>query len=111
MHLKNNFDESDKIRCWGDHPYCALCGSNQGCALHHCDSRTTKSIMSSIMLCYKHHKEADGHNFSDEEYKSMLMKHSLPIILNSGYVLKERDYEYLKTVDKRLKDMCYNISK
>ena len=111
MKLKNNFDEEDKIRCWSDHPYCAICGSNQGCALHHCDSRTTNSILSSIMLCHKCHVIADSKNVSDEEYKTYLMKHSLPIILNSGYVLKKRDYEYLKTVDKRLKDMCYNISK
>lgn len=102
MHLKNNFDEEDKIAVWLYHNFCCLCGSNQGCSAHHIDSRKTNSILSSIMLCHKCHVIADSKNVSDEEYKTYLMKHSLPIILNSGYVLKKRDYEYLKTVDKRL---------
>lgn len=108
MKLKNRFSEEDKMRAWIDHPYCALCDSNQNCSLHHIDGTETDSILSSIMLCVTHHKEADGHNVSDEEYKTVLMRHSLPIVLNSGYVLTDKDYDYLKTVEKRL-DIIKNM--
>ena len=102
MKLKNNFKDEDKIRVWSDHPYCAKCGFNEGCALHHIDGRKSSSIFNSIMLCHKCHKEADGHNVSDEEYKRSLNMISLPIILKTDYKMSKVDREYLESIKDRL---------
>jgi hypothetical protein len=103
MRLANRFKEEDKISVWLYHPYCAICNSNQGCALHHIDGTVTDSILSSIMLCDVCHIEADAHNVSDEEYKINLMTYSLPIIFKSNYQMKERDYKYAQSIEERLK--------
>jgi len=62
MKLSNRFKDEDKMRVWLDHPYCALCSSNQGCALHHIDGTSSSSIYNGIMVCDKCHKICDTHN-------------------------------------------------
>lgn len=104
MKLSNRFKEEDKQIVWQHHPYCVICKSNDKCSLHHifgCKEKNNNSIINSIMLCHKHHKEADGHNVSNRKYQSYLFSLSIPIILNSGYKLKKRDalfYQHNKAI-------------
>lgn len=99
--MQNSFLDSDKKRAWLDHPFCAKCKSNINCALHHIYGRKVlyaDSIMNSIMLCGVCHKEADCFNNSSplsEQFRSDLLKLSLPIILNSGYNMKDGDKKFL----------------
>ena len=110
MQLKRRFKEEDKKRAWWDHPYCAICNSNENCSLHHilgCKSDNHDSILNSIMLCARHHVEADTKNVSDKEYQSKLFSRSIPIILNSGYVLVERDGLFYQQ-NKEIIELCNN---
>jgi len=109
MQLKNRFREIDKHRFWDFHQFCAICLSNKNCSLHHIDSTLTDSIYSSIMLCYDHHKEADGHNQSDEEYKIYLMKFSIPVLFRIEKPHKENDLKYLESIHDRLKFILESI--
>lgn len=62
MQLKNRYSDEDKMRVWGDHPYCARCSSNQMCSVHHVFGTESDDIRKSIMLCYNCHKYADTVN-------------------------------------------------
>lgn len=108
MKLNNRFKEEDKIRIWVDHQYCALCRSNEGCSLHHidgCKKKCHSSILNSIMLCGVCHKDADGHNVSDEEYKAKLSAYSFKWIIPI-YKLEEIDREYMESIGDRILNMC-----
>lgn len=101
MKLANRFSDDDKLRYWVDHPYCALCMSNQGCSLHHidgCKKPMHSSIYNSIMLCHTHHKEADGHNTDSpksEAYRARLRGYTFKHIEKNGGSHKECDEHYL----------------
>lgn len=98
MKLQNNFPNEDKMRCWLDHPFCVLCGSNQGCALHHIDGRSSKSMYNSSMLCHVCHKKADAHNTSSPqslEFRNKLRAITKRVIDRTSYVPKDYDREYL----------------
>lgn len=94
MKLANRFSEEDKIRVWVDHPFCAICYSNQNCSLHHIKSTESDSILNSIMLCFEHHKYADGHNKSDTEFISWCLQYSVRQVLKSGYKLTPKDVAF-----------------
>ena len=94
MQLKNRFKNEDKIRVWSQHQFCALCGSNQNCSLHHILGTSSDSILNSIMLCYSHHKEADGHNVSDTAYQAPLLQYSIKQALKEEYKLIKRDIDF-----------------
>lgn len=94
MKLSNRFSEEDKIRVWLDHQFCAICTSNQNCSIHHILGTKSDSILNGIMLCYEHHKEADGHNVSDKEYQSKLLKLTMQQVLKSGYELTKKDIDF-----------------
>lgn len=94
MKLKNRFSEEDKISVWSQHQFCAICKSNQNCSLHHILGTRSSSILNSIMLCYLHHKEADGHNVSDIEYQKPLLQYSIKQALKENYSFKEKDIEF-----------------
>ena len=94
MHLKNRFKDIDKQRVWLDTQYCVLCGSNEGCSLHHIKSTESDSILNSSMLCLTHHKHADGHNQSDTEFISSLLQITMKIVLRSGYTLTQKDIDF-----------------
>ena len=96
----NRFNEIDKARMWLDHPYCVLCGSNQQCSLHHilgCKLKIHSSILNSIMLCLKCHKNADGHNVSDREFQIPLLIYTLERAVKIDYPLSEHDLEFYNT--------------
>ena len=94
MILKNRFKEEDKIRVWGSNPYCAICGSNYICSLHHILGTESDSILNSVMLCINHHKEADGHNVSDQKYQAPLLQYTLRQALKEGYELTKKDIHF-----------------
>lgn len=94
MLLKNRFREEDKIRVWVDHPFCAICTSNQQCSLHHILGTVSDSILGSIMLCGAHHREADCHNVSDTEYQAPLLQYTMRQVLKSGYELTKKDTDF-----------------
>ena len=106
MNLKNRFKEEDKIRYWIDHPYCAICRSNENCSLHHidgCKQIYHSSILNSIMLCYKHHREADGHNTDSPqsvEFRRTLRQSTYDRLMHMDMRLTEKDKTYLASVDK-----------
>lgn len=98
MKLKNRFNEADKIRYWVDHQYCAICKSNQNCSLHHIDGTVSASIYNSVMLCYRHHKEADAHNTNSElsrDFRDKLRNYSYNLIERQGKVKTKEDEDYL----------------
>lgn len=100
MKLRNRFREEDKIRVWVDHPYCVICGSNQNCSLHHidgCKKSMHASIYNSVMLCHRHHKEADTHNTespASQEYRQKLRDHTREHIEKQYYTNRPVDEEY-----------------
>ena len=97
MILSKRFKEIDKHRVWEDHKFCAKCGSNQNCSLHHILGTVSDSILNSIMLCYEHHKEADGHNVSDKEFQAPLLQYTIKQALKEDYKLKIEDLFFYKT--------------
>lgn len=103
MQLKNRFKEIDKMRVWLDHPYCVLCGSNQGCSLHHIDGCKNKehgSIYNSSMLCTIHHKIADGHNTNSplsKEFRDNLRKITFAKVIRSNHINNQNDENYNAT--------------
>lgn len=96
MKLQNRFKDEDKIRVWVDHQFCALCGLNQNCSLHHILGTESNSILNSIMLCYECHKKADGHNVSDLKFQAPLLQYTIRQILKSNYEMTENDIEFYK---------------
>ena len=100
MRLANRFKEEDKLRVWSQHQYCAICLSNQNCSLHHILGTSSDSILNSIMLCYEHHKEADGHNISDVEYQKPLLQYTIKLALKEGYEFNQNDLEFYKNNKK-----------
>jgi hypothetical protein len=105
MRLSNRFSEEDKIVVWGDHPYCAYpnCMSNQNCSVHHiygAKGTFNNSICNSIMLCYKHHKLADGHNIHavGDPFRIMLLRIILIRLVRIKYRFKNRDERFLKDI-------------
>jgi hypothetical protein len=97
MKLSNRFKEEDKIRVWVDHPYCALCESNQGCALHHIDGTKSSSIYNGIMLCYNCHKIADSHNTQSQlstAYRSKLRVIAYNRVKKSDHIDNQNDKDY-----------------
>lgn len=98
MKLKNDFKQEDKIRYWVDHPYCAVCGYNQGCALHHIDGRVSSSIFNGIMLCSTCHLEADTHNTDSplsQKYRAKLRNITHKHLLDQDVIINKNDEEYL----------------
>jgi hypothetical protein len=100
MELKNRFHEEDKARVWTYRPYCQECGSNRLCSLHHICGTISDSILNSIMLCNIHHKKADGHNVSDRKFQQRYIKMTLKIAKEEGYILVDRDKEFLDFCSK-----------
>ena len=94
MKLKNRFSEEDKIRVWQYHQYCGLCRSNEMCSLHHIIGTKSSSILNSIMLCFKCHKYADGHNVSDKEFQQKLIDYTSRHIKSFDYILKDNDIKF-----------------
>ena len=92
MKLKSRFSEEDKAKYWIDHPFCAICGSNQMCSLHHIYSTDSDDIKTSIMLCHRHHKMADGFNVrggkEGEEFRKWAIDYTAKWI-------KQVDSEYI----------------
>lgn len=103
MLLKNRFKEEDWHRVWEDHKFCAECGSNQNCSLHHIKSTESDSILNSIMLCHEHHKIADGHNQSDKKFISKYLKYTIRQALKNDYQFTENDVNFYKQ-----NEGCYN---
>lgn len=105
--MLNNFKDEDKKRVWMDAPFCCLCKSNQGCALHHIWGRKgdySNSICNSVMLCYTHHVEADsmnGHSSQFEDYRRGLFLKTKHAIINSGYSLNKTDLLFLQQYDRQ----------
>lgn len=95
MVLKNRFKEEDKIRVWSQKQYCQDCGSNQNCSLHHILGTISDSILNSIMLCYKCHKIADGHNVSDTKFQQKYLNITLITIKEECYSLVKRDFVFI----------------
>ena len=99
MKLRNNFKTEDKMRVWLDSPYCALCDSNQGCALHHIFGRCSSSIYNGIMLCHTDHVIADGKNGTSdkhEEYRQELLEIAIQMVEQSGHTKTQIDKDFLK---------------
>lgn len=97
MKLANRFKEEDKLRVWLDHPYCALCGSNQGCALHHIDGTKSSSIYNGIMLCHDCHKKADSHNTQSPlstAYRTKLRAIAYNRVKKSNHIDNQNDKDY-----------------
>ena len=98
MKLANRFKNEDKLRVWCDHPYCALCQSNQGCALHHIDGTVSSSIFNAIMLCHDCHKKADAHNTNSPlstAFRSELREIAYSMVVKSDHVITQNDQDYL----------------
>lgn len=108
MQLQHRFEEEDKARVWVYHPYCAVCQSNQNCSLHHCygcKEKYTDSICNAVMLCERHHREADGHNIhtTGDPFRINLLGIALRQIAKVGYEFKERDKMFLLSVYEDVK--------
>lgn len=46
------------------------------------------------MLCYEHHREADGHNVSDIKYQARLLQYTIRQAIKSYYELTEEDIHF-----------------
>ena len=103
--MANDFNKHDIQLIWQSHPYCAKCGSNQGCSFHHNYSRRmphTASMYNAICLCVVCHKEADAHNTGSrqsKEFQQELLKLIFNQVTNSYYEVKQVDKDFLKYID------------
>lgn len=97
MRLANRFNDEDKIRVWVNHQFCALCGSNQNCSLHHIDGTSSSSIYNSIMLCYPCHKTADTHNTNSPlstAYRKKMRQIAYNKVKKSDHIDNQNDKNY-----------------
>ena len=100
MRLSNRFREEDKARVWGDTLYCALCGSNDNCSVHHIYGTVSSSIFNGIMLCHVHHKEADGHNKHVQGDKRRIRYLTIAIraCSKADHAITKKDRDFLLSV-------------
>lgn len=103
MQLSNNFQRYAVNQIWLDDPFCAVCLSNQGCAVHHIYGRKgeyNKSIYNGIMLCIDCHRIADTHNthHTGDERKIKLLALTIRQIAKSNYKRIHRDTDFLKSI-------------
>jgi len=101
--LSHRFNDEEKNRVWCYEPYCALCNSNQGCALHHiysCGFDGAESICNGIMLCQEHHRQADGHNQhqTGDERRQKYLAMALCQVIKSGHIFNDTDKKFLESV-------------
>ena len=104
MILSHRFKEEDKCRVWTGREYCQVCGSNQNCSLHHiigCKEDNSDSILNSIMLCNKCHKEADGHNVSDISFQEKYINITLKVADSEFYDWVKRDFLFIENCQKK----------
>lgn len=100
MRLANRFKDEDKQRIWGDHPFCALCQSNDNCSVHHIYGTISSSIFNGIMLCHSCHKKADGHNQSvmGDERRIGYLEIAFRKAYLSGHEPTDKDKKFLEIV-------------
>jgi len=109
--MTNNFHEED--RCWFD-PICDECGSNRAVALHHLRGRRcpgANSILNACPLCFVCHKKADATNTDNWKGRDFQLKHitrNIGRLLNGGYKMKKRDYDFLTPIQKDLSTFTSN---
>lgn len=99
MKLRNRFDDADKQRMWQYHPYCVVCKSSQNCSVHHidgCKEPMHRSLLNSIMLCHRHHKEADSFNVGGLFGKGMELREKYRLIALDQFIKEDltiHDYD------------------
>ena len=107
MRLKNRFDNADKMRVWLDNNFCCLCGSNQGCSVHHIYGTVSSSLFNSSMLCHDCHKHADTLNSGGVggiDFRRRLLKIAFKMVSNSDYKTGEKDSVFLEYIKE---DVAY----
>jgi len=116
MKLGNRFNQGRKTRMWIDDPYCALCGSNQNCSVHHiygCKEKHSSSLINSIMLCEMHHRQADTHNTHEcgDEHRIKYLSISLPRFVRYGFSFLKEDKGFIKSVQEDVNEVLKTIRK
>lgn len=103
MQLANRFQPSRKMRMWVDCPFCAICGSNNNCSVHHiygCKAPYTNSLCNSIMLCEECHRKADTHNTHEcgNGFRIGYLFIALNRFVKAGLVFLDVDKLFLKSI-------------
>lgn len=102
--MANEFKKSDAEMIWGELNCCAICYSNQGCALHHLNSRRmphTSSMFNCIPLCTTCHLQADSMNTGSKQsrdYRQKLLKIIFRHVSASEYEPKQVDKDFLEYI-------------
>jgi hypothetical protein len=107
MKLSHRFDPEEVARIWVYEPYCADCGSNDKCSVHHIygsKGENNDSIFNGIMLCYNCHKKADGENIhqTGNKLRQKYLTITLSKVAQSDHKMQDRDRLFLKSVEKDL---------
>ena len=105
MRLNNGFKRYAVHQVWLDRPYCAICSSNQGCALHHIYGRKGEynwSIYNGVMLCDVHHRQADCYNTmqTGDERRVKLLAIAIKQIAKSDYIPISKDKYFLNRLNE-----------
>ena len=100
MRLSNDFQKYAVNQVWIDTPYCAKCGWNQGCSVHHIYGRKgefNKSIYNGVLLCLICHKEADSFNVDEQgnDFRIHLLSLAIKMIARSIYKNTHKDYRFI----------------
>ena len=109
--MANDFNKHDIQLIWQSHPYCAKCGSNQGCSVHHIMSRRmphTNSVYNAIPLCITCHRKADTMNTGSKQskaFRQQLLKKTFHYVSISSYEVKQVDKDYLKYIDDDVQEV------
>ena len=97
LKLRNNFtDEQKAVWAWDYWCHAPNCKSNIGVSIHHIFGRVSNSILNSIPLCDKCHR---NYTFLD---KSELLKTTIRFLCdpNNGYEFTKKDIEFYNTYKK-----------
>ncbi len=85
--MKNNFSDITRALYSFEHN-CWVCGSNQGCELHHILGRVSASPFNACVVCRKCHEKATTLN------KSKLLKMAIKFCIREQYDPNKTDIKF-----------------
>lgn len=87
MKIKNNFSDITRALFSFEHS-CWVCGSNQGCELHHILGRISSSPFNACVLCRKCHEKATT------LHKEKLLKMAIKFCIREQYEPNKTDIKF-----------------
>ena len=88
----NKFSQWSRSVFRNTQPFCAKCGSNQMCSIHHIYGRCSSALFNGIVLCLECHAEADCFNqptgIKGTSFRRELLRFTLIKLYSDNYWAK-----------------------